>query len=109
MSSKIEDLKELISMVIEITDCTYVAYADGKLDWTDISHMWGVIQKIGPAVAGIDNVPAELSDLTAEECDELIALVGEELTTPTEHSKIVVEKCLKALKASYEAYLAIRG
>lgn len=105
----IEELKDVVALVLDLTDCTYLMAADGKLDFGDIGHFWSIIEKVGPALVGIKKVPAEFKDLSAAECDELIEYVMMDLSTPEDVSKVILEKALRALKACYEVYLAVRG
>lgn len=108
MSTDIEDLKDIMALAIEAVDCSSVVMRNGGLDLSDFGAIWSVIEKIGPAFMGAGTVPEELRDLTPEEIDELVEFVMAELDTPESVSKVVVEKVLKAVKANYEVYLAIR-
>jgi hypothetical protein len=76
---------------------------------SDVSQIWGVIERVGPAFVGIENVPDELADLDEEDCDELIQFVMGELNVQDDKAHIVVEKSMRALKACYEVYLAVKA
>ena len=105
----ISELKDIVSLVIEMVDATVLMTADGTIGISDVGHIWGIIEKMGPAFIGINEVPGELKDLTTEECDELILLLETELTVLPAQSKDALNKILKAVKACYEVYLVIRG
>lgn len=106
---KVEELKDVLSLVIEMADCAQLVAAEGGLSLTDVSNMWSVIEKLGPAFRGIEHVPDELADLDAADCDELIQFVMSELSAQSDKSKMIVEKSLKAFKAAYEVYLEIKA
>lgn len=103
----IEELKDIIALAIEAADCAFIIARDGSLDFSDIGAVWSVVEKIGPAIIGIGEVPKELADMSVAECDELIAFVLKDLDMPGASGKEIVEKCLKAFKACYEVYLAV--
>ena len=105
----IEELKDVVSMVIQIVDAAYLSGQDGKLEWDDLTHIFGLMKAIGPALAGISQVPGEISDLSVEECNELCQMINEELTVPDAKQKEILAKSLACLKSCYEVYLAIRG
>lgn len=103
----VDELKDIISLAIDTADCAFIIAKDGSLDFTDIGAVWSVVEKIGPAIIGIGEVPKELADLSPEECDELIAFALQDLDLPGASGKDIVEKCLRAFKACYEVYLAV--
>lgn len=110
MNEKVDDLRDLLALVVEVVDCTAQVAKDGQLNFSDITAVWSVIEKIGPAMFGIGHVPAELKDLTPDELTDLLNFVKLELDyANTSEAKEVVDKAFKALRACYEAYLAIRG
>lgn len=105
----IEELKDLVSLVVEIVDAGVLIFQDGHIGLGDVGHVWDVIEKMGPAFIGIDEVPAELKDLSIEECDNLITLLESELTVLPAQSKDALDKILKATRACYEVYLVLKG
>lgn len=109
MPKHIEELKDIIALVVEMVDCIAIVAKDGQLGFTDFGAVWSIVEKIGPAFVGADEVPGELKELTAADCDELIEYVMTELTTTEVAAKVTVDASLKAIKAAYVAYLAIKG
>lgn len=107
----IQETKELLKFAIDLSFAGVFAAEDGKLDFKDLRHFIELIDDILPAFKGLSAVPAELEDLSALEMDELVTVVLTELdsTMVREEALFVVKKCLTALKACYEAFLAIRG
>ena len=91
-----------------MVDCVSLVSADGSLGFADVGAVWSVVEKMGPAFSGVKDIPEELKDLSPAECDELIEYVMNELDTPESVTKVVVDKALKAVKAAYEVYLAVK-
>lgn len=63
-------IKELIEFlyVFEAAAGTYAdVMDDGKIDLADVSKLFALFPAIGDALAGAGEIPAELSDLDAEE------------------------------------------
>lgn len=108
MSYDVEELKDVVALACELCDCAAIVAADGHLAFNDFGALWAVVEKLGPAMAGIKNIPDEISDLSVQECDELIEFVDTELESATGKSRIVIDRSLKAAKACYEVYLAVR-
>ena len=105
----IEELKDVVLMVIHLVDAAYLASQDGKLEWDDMTHIFSILKDIGPAFSGINKVPGEITDLSAEEISELCKLIEEEVTVVPEKQKPILSKILACVKASYDLYLEIRG
>lgn len=110
VQASVEELKDVIGLALGLVDCAFVVYSDGQLNLSDIGAVWNVIEKVGPAVVGVGQIPTELKDLTKEECDELIQFVVDELKdTAPDRAKVILEATLKAFKACYEVYLAVEA
>lgn len=109
MSHDVEDIKDVVALACELCDCAVLVAADGHLGFEDIGQLWAIVERIGPAFTGIDELPQELSDLTAAECDEIIGFIDSELDAATGKSRIILDKVLQAVKACYEVYLAVKG
>lgn len=103
----VTELKDVLSLVVDLVDCAMIVGEDGTLDFGDVTHLWSVIEKLGPAFSGINKVPLELKDLSSKEVDELITFIMTELNAPPPKAKVFVEKSLRAIKACYEVYLAV--
>jgi hypothetical protein len=110
VQATVDELKDVISLTLELVDCAFVVYSDGQLNLSDIGAIWNVIEKVGPAVVGVGQIPNELKDLTKEECDELIQFImGELADITTERASTILEATLKAFKTCYEVYLAVEA
>ena len=106
----VEELKDIISLTLSLVECSFLVYSDGQLNLSDIGAIWSVVEKVGPAVVGIGQIPAELADLSKEECDELIQYIMDELAdVASDKAATILYATLKAFKACYEVYLAVEA
>lgn len=93
----ITDTKEVLKFGFAIVKAFQAARADGVIDLRDLGLVFPLIQEAGPALAGIQNVPKELSDLDDAEFDELLDLGKLEFPLVIEDAalRIKVEKGYK--------------
>jgi hypothetical protein len=106
----VEELKDVLNLAIGLIESSFLIYNDGQLNLSDFTHVWSIIEKVGPAIVGIGEVPGELKDLTGEECDELIKFIMDELADVTDvKARTILAATLKAFKACYEVYLAVEA
>lgn len=107
----IEETKELVKFVCDLCFAGVFAYEDGRFDISDLKHFLDIWEGIIPAFHNISGVPAELEDLSATEMDELVDVIIKELDEgmKREEALFVAKKALTAIRAFYDAYLAIRG
>lgn len=73
MEYGIKETKEVLDMGIAAVAAYRGAMADGRIDLNDLAHLIPLAGVVGPAIEGIEKVPAELQDLTKEEHEELKA------------------------------------
>ncbi len=71
MSEGIKETKELVKALGEIITIGLKAMADGKINIMDIPLIFSLIKSLGDAVEGVQKVPVEIKDLSAEEAQEL--------------------------------------
>lgn len=93
--AKIDNLKELVSLVFEMGEAISESLEDGKISIMDAPHFVGIFKKIGPALEGIDEIPAELADIDDAELDELIDFISEEFDIDNEELEAKVEEGLE--------------
>lgn len=75
----LKDTREVLTFVIALGKAYEAAKSDGVINVADLLHLLPVIDKIGPAFEGIENVQIELMAMTTEEADELKAWIKTEL------------------------------
>lgn len=87
-----KETKELLSFVFSLIYATSKAREDGKFDPRDIFHYTGAVRKAPAAVGGLEQIPEELKDLTAEELTELKTFIIEEFNLVSEEQEVNVER-----------------
>lgn len=75
MARDIHNIKEVVALVIASVDAVKEAKADGKIGLEDLALLMKLLPVVGPAVDGAGDIPAELSDLSAEEVAEVAAYI----------------------------------
>lgn len=91
----IAETKDAVLFLTKVANASVEALKDdGKITISDVFKFGGAATALFPALAGISQVPKELADLDADEKDELITLVKEELELE-ENIESVVEKALQ--------------
>lgn len=105
----IRELTEVVALALEVCDSSHLIFADGKVGFGDISALWGLIQKIGPAFQGIASVPAELKDLSSDELKSITDMITLDYGIQEFSAHEAINKALIAVRAIYDVYLAIRG
>lgn len=107
----VKELTEVVDLALGLADLGIGVAKDKKVDVKDLglllSKAPGLIRDAVSAAEGIDKVPAELSDLSAEEASQLAAHVVVRLSVDDAKAKLIVEKALHAAVASYELGKAI--
>jgi len=107
----IENVKELLAFGFSIGKAIIKAKEDGKVDTTDVIHLIAPIQAMIPAIDDIDELPAELSDLSEEEAEELLEhgsrLLGEVFDKEVLVMKI--EAGIKFALAGLQLYTALKS
>lgn len=107
----IEETKELLKFAINMSFAGVFAYEDGKFEWSDIRYFLKLWEEVIPAFQDMQGIPAEIADLSVTEMDEICAFVAAELdeNMKKEEALYIAKKLLSAIKAVYEAYLAVKG
>lgn len=110
-TKNIKELKELVDFALDLTQMGLDVAKDKKVDMADLGLVLSSLPKlIAGGIAGfesIDQLPAELKDLSAEEAAELTAHVMAKLSIEDEKAKLILEKSLKTLVCVYELVKAI--
>lgn len=102
------DLSKLVAFLCELVDSAITAEIDGRIDIADLPLLIGLLPKIGPAFAGIKNVPGELAALSPTDAEALVAGVIAQLVIPDAKAKAVVESALKTAAALFHLYTTVK-
>lgn len=79
----IKETKELFEGLSEVAKVAKAVQKDGKVDFTDLSHVIDLAKKssvLVEAVKGIDKVPEEIKNLSKEELLEVVMLVYKKIS-----------------------------
>lgn len=97
----IKELKELMDLLLGVTNAILKAKEDGKIGVEDAKYLLDLLPLVGPSMDGVVQVPAELSDMTSDEAQELVAHVMASLMVTDLKAKAIVEQGLKTLICVY--------
>ncbi len=75
MAKDIKNLKELVTLALSAVGVVKDAQADGKIGVEDLGLLFKLAPTVGPGIEGIAEIPAEISDLSEAEVQELAAHV----------------------------------
>ena len=105
----IKELTEVEMLALQATDSLPKIFADEKISLGDMSDIWDIFQRVGPAALGIKYVPAEVSDLSLEELDTLIDTIDIGYKTGTERSKEILMETLAGIRSFYKVSKLLKG
>ncbi len=105
----VKETKELISLGIALEKAVVAAKADGKIDINDLPLLLAVLPKLQPAIDGIDQIPAELKDLSAPEAADVVAYVMAELAIGEGKAKEVALKAVALGVAALDLFRTIQA
>lgn len=91
----IKETKELFHFIFSVVQASVEAATEGKSAPETLAKLAGPLVSFPAAIAGISQVPSELSDLSAAEKAELYALVEQDLHIPNELADLIVKKVWK--------------
>ena len=67
----IKNTQELVALITAVAKTVKDANADGSVDANDLTSLIQIFPTLGPAIAGITDIPAELKDLDEDEITQL--------------------------------------
>jgi len=104
----IKETKELAIFVCRLGNAVDASLADGKIGLTDATNLLGPFMAAGPAFAGIDKLPSELSDMDPLEAQELKACIAAELDLRNDGTEVVIEQVAELTLQLAAAILAMK-
>ena len=105
----VNDLKELLSLVFSVVKVGKGVMADGKIDLSDVITLTELLPYVIPAIDGAGNIPAELSDLSEQEAQELIAYVMLQISVDDVKARAIINSSFKCAFSVYELVKAIKS
>lgn len=97
----IDETIDVIDAAESIVDAYEISKADGSVDIKDFPNFIVPLTKLPAAITGADNVPNELTDVSDEEYEFLVAKYGDRVNDPDWQDLIkgmlIVARASKAL------------
>lgn len=103
----IKETKEALEFALALGTNLDKAIQDG-VQWTDVFTLIPVMTKLPTAIDGVNAIPAEIKDLSAEEKQELYDVV-ESLDLESAASEKLIEQGLKIALEIYRMVLMLRA
>jgi len=95
MGYGIKESKELVKLGLSVGNALGKSMADGQVSLSDAIYVLAVLKDAPAAFVGVEQVPAELQDLSDEEYAELVAFAKEQLDIPQDSIESSVELALE--------------
>lgn len=107
----IEQTERLVKFAIDMCFAGIYSYEDGRFAFEDLKHFITLLDDAYQVFTSVESVPREIEDMSALEMDRLTSLILRELDDKMrkEEALFVAKKLLTAIKAGYDAFLAVRG
>lgn len=102
-------VKEVADLIVAIVKGAKAVGADGKIDLADLGQLVALAPALIAAADKIDQVPAELKDLSEAEAAELGAHLVAGLALESAHAQVVAEKGLSAVVALFGLVKALKA
>ena len=109
MTQGVGGLKAVLDLALAGVEAGLDISKDGKIGVEDAAALLKLIPAVGPAVAAFPQVPAEISDLDAQEAADLVAHVMAKLAVDDVKAKEVIVASLKLLVAGHGLYKAVKA
>ena len=88
----IKESSELLRFLGSFATVTDQVLADGKVDFVELTQYFNTILTVKSAVEGIKDVPIEMADLTADERNQLTAVLAESLKLRNAQAETLTEE-----------------
>ena len=97
--AKAKELKELLLFMCAFANSLGEASDDGKISRGEVLEMLPLLSKVPSAFGGMADIPAEVSELSQEDIEELTQMIKDELDLPQDKVEEAIEGgidiCLK--------------
>ena len=99
----VKESKDMLALAFSLGKVIKEAKAnDGKVDAKDLMLLMQIIPTLGPAIEGMDKIPAEIKDIDVEEAKELLVYAGEQVGEMFSEEELV-----KKINAGLEVGLSV--
>jgi hypothetical protein len=93
----IEHLKAAVKFLLKLGNAAGASLEDGKITFSDVAHLIGVVPTILPAVSSLSSIKGEVLDLSDAEKADLKVFIQSEFDLPQDNIEAIVEKLLFVL------------
>jgi hypothetical protein len=94
MTIGIQNLRELLSFIIAVICAAADAAADGKIQVSDLFKFFSALKKAPAALKGLNEMKAEIEDITPAEKEELCLQLAKELDLDNDVIEAYIEQAL---------------
>lgn len=94
----INESKDLVRFGLLCGKAAAKALEDGKISIFDLRHLVPLLQPLAHAIDGIEQVPAEIRDLSPEEFQELLQTISDEFELRDERLEEQIQAALTVAK-----------
>lgn len=89
--AKAKELKEILSFMCSLANAIGEASDDGKISRSEALGMLPLLYDVPSAFGGMTEIPAEVSDLSQEDIEELAQMIKDELELPQDKVEEAIE------------------
>ncbi len=94
-----KETKDLVILTARLGNGISLALKDGKFDVSDIAHFGPVAAAIPAALAGMTDIPAELTNALDADREELVDIFCTEFSISSEAAELMIEKSIALVVA----------
>lgn len=95
--SRTKDIIEVLEFGFAMQQAIVDSAADNKWTIMDYTNFLSVIPKVGPAVEGVETIPATLATLTDDERDEVMDYARSKFTLANKELEILIENTFETV------------
>lgn len=98
----IKETLDAVDFSIALANSIVIAYQDGQLGLTDFQYAISPFMKVPAMLSGINAIPAEISDMTEAELQQIVDKVSNDLEVNSDKALVIVTKAIKVAYSIYE-------
>lgn len=106
----VKETIDVINFMLPVASALQAAKAnDGKIDYKDLALLAPTLPAAFPAISGADAIPAELSEMDAEDIEQVKQAILAKMPILGAKWLTVAENCLAAAVAIYKTVRALQN
>lgn len=99
----IQQTKEMVAFAMALLQAGIDAAKDGKVGVSDMVALFAALKEAPVALSGVDEIPAEMKDLTEQELHELVDFVKLKFDLPNDQIEAKIELAFDVAMAFVKA------